>query len=327
MKLRRVETKAEIHVQALGDAGWVNLHAIPNLDSFAAQYGVNRDLSSDLLGVLQLGKEGWDKLSTLVNELQEAPLDGAVTLPIQPKSFRDFMLFEQHVIDSSRAYVKKFLPNLWPIVKTYESLTGRPFKKLKPHKLWYEHPIYYLNNHLNFGISGLEIPWPSYTQALDYELELGVFLAKPLIDATPDEVRSAMGGFVVINDVSARDVQKAEMDSGFGPQKAKHFYSTMSSIVVTADEIIPDINTLSGTVNINEKPVSICSSANMQYSLEEAIAFASKDERLHPGELFATGTLPGGSGLENGHWVRPGDTLSLTIDRIGTLTNVIGGRA
>jgi 2-keto-4-pentenoate hydratase/2-oxohepta-3-ene-1,7-dioic acid hydratase in catechol pathway len=65
----------------------------------------------------------------------------------------------------------------------------------------------------------------------------------------------------------------------------------------------------------------------MHYSIGEAISFASKGEHLHPGELFGTGTLPGGGGMENGHWLSQDDTISLQIDRIGELTNMIKGHA
>ena len=61
----------------------------------------------------------------------------------------------------------------------------------------------------------------------------------------------------------------------------------------------------------------------MQYSLGEAIAYASKNEQLHPGELFGSGTLPGGCGMENGHWLQSGNVLTLKIDGVGELTNRI----
>lgn len=115
------------------------------------------------------------------------------------------------------------------------------------------------------------------------------------------------------------------MASGLGPQKSKHFASSMSLFAVTADEILPYIDQLSGSVSINGTTVSTVFSRGMQWSLGEVLAHASRSEQLFPGELFATGTLPGGSGMEVGHWLRPGDRLSLVIDQIGEITHSISG--
>jgi len=127
----------------------------------------------------------------------------------------------------------------------------------------------------------------------------------------------------VFNDFSARDIQLAEMKSGFGPTKAKHFANAVSSVVVSADEILPYLNNLQAEIRINGSSIVKTSTAGMHFSLGEAIAYASLEEQLYPGEFIATGTLPGGSGMENGRWLKSGDIIELTIERIGTLTNTI----
>jgi 2-keto-4-pentenoate hydratase/2-oxohepta-3-ene-1,7-dioic acid hydratase in catechol pathway len=164
---------------------------------------------------------------------------------------------------------------------------------------------------------------PPYTNALDYELELGFVIVHPLRDADAQTAERAIGGFVVLNDFSARDVQLAEMRSGFGPQKAKHFASAMSGIVVSADEILPHWRELSGTVDLNGARVAQCATRHARWSLGEMLAHASRGEQLYPGELFGTGTLPGGSGIENGRLLARGDTITLALDGIGSLTNHI----
>lgn len=246
-----------------------------------------------------------------------APDDSGSLLPFQPLSFRDFMLFEQHTIDASRGLVKRFHPAQYRAARTVELLTRRPFPAFRPHGLLQEQPIYYLGNHLTFVPSGTEVRPPSYSRALDYELELGFVLARPLLDATPEEATAAIGGFVLVNDLSARDVQRREMASGFGPQKSKHFASSMSDVLVTADEVLPHVDTLRGRVVVNGVVVSEVSTAGMRWSLGEVLAHASRSERLLPGELFATGTLPGGSGMETGRWIGPGDELELVLDGVG----------
>ena len=206
-----------------------------------------------------------------------------------------------------------------------ERLTRKPFPLFKPKALFYRQPIYYMSNHLSFVPSGAAVAMPSYSSALDFELEIGFVLKAPLYDASPREALDAIGAFVVVNDFSARDVQRSEMATGLGPQKSKHFASSMSVLAVTADDILPRIDELSGSVAINGTTVSTVSSRGMQWSVGDVLAHASKDEHLYPGELFATGTLPGGSGMETGKWLRAGDQLTLAIDQIGEISHPISG--
>ena len=281
--------------------------------------------------IQMLGDEHWEEFTQpipfVVGSGRRFPGDDFVNcLPFQPTSFRDFMLYEQHAIDAARGYVKRFMPSAYKAVTLYEHFSGRTFPKFKPKPIWYQQPIYYMSNHQTFVPSGTAVRAPSYTSAFDYELELGFVLAKPLLNPTPEEALNAIGAFVVLCDFTARDVQLAEMESGFGPQKAKHFLSSMSEVAVTADEILPRVNQLNATIAIDGKIVKRTSTAGMQHSIGQVLAHAAKDEQLFPGELFGTGTLPGGSGLENGHWLKEGCTLHLTIEGIGEIKHQILGR-
>jgi 2-keto-4-pentenoate hydratase/2-oxohepta-3-ene-1,7-dioic acid hydratase in catechol pathway len=247
---------------------------------------------------------------------------GAI-LPFQPRSFRDCMLFEQHWIQASRGFVKRFMPAAFKVTQFYEFLMRSPFPAFRPPALWHHQPIYYFSNHLSIVPGDTPIRYPAHTNAFDYELELGIVLAKPLFNATPQEALAAIGGFVVLNDFSARDIQRAEMQSGFGPQKCKHFLSSISQVLTTADEILPRLNTLTATVRLNGELVSETSTANMRYSLGDLLAFLSSSEPLYPGELIGTGTLPGGCGIENGRLLERGDRLQLAIEGVGELGHTI----
>lgn len=97
----------------------------------------------------------------------------------------------------------------------------------------------------------------------------------------------------------------------------------MSVYAVTADEILPRFDELSGYVALNGNTVGTVCSRGIQWSVDEVLAHASRGEKLYAGELFATGTLPGGSGMETGHWLRPGDQLTLAIDQIGEISHPI----
>ncbi|HML43974.1 MAG TPA: fumarylacetoacetate hydrolase family protein [Hyphomicrobium zavarzinii] len=324
MKLRRILEGETPVVQIAANTGWVRvsraLAALAPSHSEAETALWSRDTIA-LLGAPEEVRSGLNEAA-----LGLAPDDaiaGRPLLPFEPRSFRDFMLYERHAIDAARGFVRRFTPRAWPVVKAYEAVFRRPFPALRPDALWNRQPIYYMGNHLAFALDGEPLTIPSYTRALDYELELGFVLACPLYNATPEEAEAAIGGFVVVNDFSARDVQRAEMRSGFGPQKSKHFRNGISRVVVSTDEILPRWRELSGFVRLNGRLVAEPRSAGPRWSLGEALAHASRSERLYPGELFATGTLPGGSGIETGQLLSDGDTLEIGIEEIGSITTPI----
>lgn len=318
MKLRRVAAGNGLRVEVLAPHGWV-----PVREALIRQPELNGIDAGDAVAILALDAEQQGLLLTGAEDVAPTREDVRLALPFAPRSFRDFMLYETHAIAAARGFVRRFMPGAARLVAAYGALTGRTFPSLTPHALWYRQPIYYFGNHLTFAADGEEVAIPSYTHALDYELELGFVLAHPLRDATPAEAERAIGGFVVLNDFSARDVQLAEMRSGFGPQKAKHFASAMSAVLVSADEILPRWRNLNGRVVLNGAVVAECSTAGARFSLGEALAHASRGEQLFPGELFGTGTLPGGSGIETGRLLSRGDAITLTIDGIGTLASRI----
>jgi 2-keto-4-pentenoate hydratase/2-oxohepta-3-ene-1,7-dioic acid hydratase in catechol pathway len=322
MKLRRVTDGAALAVEIAAGDGWVDAAQALGAVSPALSSSDIAHLSSDIVALLGAPEDVRQQATAAA--LAHAPSrEHRAVLPFAPRSFRDFMLYERHAIDAARGFVRRFLPGAWPAVRAYERVLGPPFPLLRPHRLWYRQPIYYMGNHLAFAADGETIAIPSYTRALDYELELGFVLAHAICDASPAEAEAAIGGFVVINDFSARDVQRDEMRSGFGPQKSKHFRNAISGVVVSADEILPRWDALKGAVRINGELVSEPSTAGPRWTLGEALAHVSRSERLHPGEVFATGTLPGGSGLETGRLLAPDDTIALSIEDVGTLTNRI----
>jgi len=221
------------------------------------------------------------------------------------------------------------LPGVWPLTWAYEKVLRRTFPAFRPHPLARRQPVYYLGNPLSFLPSGQPMRWPSFTRALDYELELGLVLARPLRNATPDEALEAIGGFVLVNDWSCRDIQRAEMATGLGPQKSKHFGSSMSAEIVPAADVLDRIEQLQAVVEIDGREVARCSTAGMLHRWGQTLSFLSMDETLLPGELIATGTLPHGTAMENGHWLKPGQHLRLCLDGVGEVRHdlVTGGAA
>jgi 2-keto-4-pentenoate hydratase/2-oxohepta-3-ene-1,7-dioic acid hydratase in catechol pathway len=322
MKLRRVRGTDGLYLELYGATGWVAVAKC--LEQIGNSSAARTDaLAADMLALLAAPQEVRDRIAEAADSVAADPADRDVVMPFDVRSFRDFMLYEAHAIAAARGFVNAFMPAAAYVVRAYEALTRRTFPKLRPHALWYRQPIYYMGNHLNIATDCADISIPSYTRVLDYELELGIVLAHPLRDATPAEAEKAIGGFVVLNDFSARDVQADEMASGFGPQKAKHFASAISSVLVTADEILPRWNHLKARVHLNGALITETSTAGARWSLGEVLAHASRGEQLHPGELVGSGTLPGGSGIETGHLLKSGDRIEIAIDEIGSLSNRI----
>lgn len=258
------------------------------------------------------------------------PADPAeAVLPFRPRSLRAFMLWESHVIASSRMLVKNFFPApAAKVVLGFERLTGKPFPKLKPNARFREAPTFYIANHTAVLADGQDMWWPSYTKFLDFELELACVLARPLVDATPEEAVEAVGGWFVLNDWSARDVQADDARRNvFGPVvKSKTFANSIGCDVVSTDAV-PDWTAMSGRVRVDGELWCEGNTANPQHTLGAMLAYASAGERLDAGDVISTGTMPGCCGLELDRWIQPGQTVELEIDGIGKLTNRISREA
>jgi 2-keto-4-pentenoate hydratase/2-oxohepta-3-ene-1,7-dioic acid hydratase in catechol pathway len=248
---------------------------------------------------------------------------GDPVLPFQPVSVRDFSLSEQHNIDAAHGYARRFMPGAARLAGVVEAVTRRPLSAMRPNRLWYSQPIYYLNNPMTFVPSGTAVEFPSYSKALDYELQLAFVIGHPLRDAAPEKAERAIAAFVVMCDFSARDVQIPEMRSGMGPQKAKHFLSSMATVAVSAEEILPRWRDLRGTVTINGEVVARPHTAGSRFGLGDLLAHASASEQLIPGEMVSIGALSAGSGMEISRWLEHGDTLELDLPGVGQITHQI----
>jgi 2-keto-4-pentenoate hydratase/2-oxohepta-3-ene-1,7-dioic acid hydratase in catechol pathway len=249
---------------------------------------------------------------------------GAI-LPFEPRSMRAFMLWESHYVASARALVKHFFPP--PAAKAvagFERITRRTFPKLKPNKRFHETPSFYVANHTALLGDGEEMWWPSHTEYLDFELELAFVLVKPLADATPSEAAAAVGGWFVLNDWSARDVQAEDLrENPFGPVvKSKTFANSIGADVLSADAL-PDWQAATGRVRVDGEVWCEGTTAGAAHDVGAMLAYASAGERLEPGDVISTGTMPGCCGLEIDRWIQPGQTVELEIDGIGTVSNRI----
>lgn len=226
----------------------------------------------------------------------------------RPPVLRDFYAFEDHV------------------------KAARARRGLEMPKEWYEFPaFYYSNPTVVFGPDD-EIPYPSYTGALDYELEVACVLGKAGTDVSVKEAEAFIAGYTIMNDFSARDIQQKEMKVGLGPAKAKDFATSLGPWLVTPDEL-EDRRTPDGrfdlemTARVNGKQLSNGNTKNMHWTFPQMIARSSQSVEVHAGEVFGSGTVGTGSLLELGQevhrWLKPGDHVELEIDRLGVLGNNI----
>lgn len=242
----------------------------------------------------------------LIIPLEEIQLHSPL---IRPNSMRDFYAFEQHV---SSAYANR----------------GRGVPAA-----WYKYPVFYFTNHSAiFGPNDV-IKYPDYTQALDYELEIACVIGKPGMDITENQAEEHIFGYTIMNDWSARDIQKQEMSVGLGPAKGKDFATTLGPWIVTKDELERRATGRSGTYDlamvarINGEEKSRGNFRDIHYSMGALIAHASRGVMLFTGDVIASGTVGTGCILEltqgKGPWLKPGDMIELEIEFLGILRNYI----
>lgn len=309
--------------------GWVSLPALRESDPGC---GLNEEQASDMIAFLSAGDDLRDKVSASIASAETDRIAAdpeTAGLPFKPRSMRAFMLFESHVIASSRVLVEKFFPA--PMAKAvagYEKVTRRTFPKLKPNRMFREQPTFYMANHAAVIGDGDPMWWPSHTEFLDFELELAFVIDRPLADATPEEAAEAVGGWFVLNDWSARDIQADDARMNiFGPVvKSKTFANSIGSDVLTADEL-PDWTKVTGRVRVDGEEWCSGITAGPAHDIGAMLAHVSTGECLMPGDVISTGTIPGCCGLEMDRWIKRGQTVQLEIDGIGTLTNRIDGDA
>ncbi len=273
------------------------------------------DLSAEFADVLALidgGQAALDRARQMVEaraatvSLDQVKLSAPLPLPRQ---IRDFMCFEKHsrqaFAASARLQGKEVDPD-----------------KYRPPQIWYDQPIYYKSN--RFSVIGPEadIIWPSYASLMDYELELAIVIGKKGKDIPREQARDYIFGYTIYNDVSARDAQAREMAARMGPAKGKDFDTgnVIGPWLVTADEI-PDPYNLTMIVRVNDEEQGRGLSGDMYHKFEDMIAHVSKSETIWPGELFGSGTVGDGCGLEHLRFLQPEDVVELEIEHLGRLRN------
>ena len=288
----------------IGSGAQLRIHPFPDdtdLLSLLAASPADREVAADLAGAGD---------GRALTEVQMLP-------PVYPVAMRDFVTFESHVEGVSRA------------------LQGE--SEVPPE--WYEAPSFlFMAPHAVHGAFD-DVSMPPDTERLDFELELAVVVSRDLRNADVHTAAEAIGGYCVMNDWTARDVQGREMRLGLGPSKGKDFATTIGPWVITpeelADYVQPDGRLdVEMTVSVNGVEVGRDRSGNMGWSFAEMLSYASRASWVKAGEVVASGTCGGGALAEswgrNGALVPPplriGDVVSMSIQGIGGIRNrVVAG--
>jgi fumarylacetoacetate (FAA) hydrolase len=227
-----------------------------------------------------------------------------------PPTFRDFYAFEQHV------------------------KAGRSWRGLEMDPAWYEIPVFYFSNPYAFRGEG-PVPMAPGAQKFDFELEVAAVITRAGSDLSPAEAEDAIGGFCVLNDWSARDIQHHEMTLSMGPVKGKDTATGMGPYFVTKDELA-DFREGTGyklrmSCSVNGTTYSDALWSDVHWSFAEMAAYASRGTSIRPGDVLGSGTCGTGCILELSRgpegekypWLKPGDEVVAAVEGLGELRNTI----
>lgn len=240
--------------------------------------------------------------------------DVTLKLPYQPPCVRDFVCFEQHI--------QGMIMGMGPDAKFPEA--------------WYKAPAFYFSNPNSLFATGEGIEMPPRAERFDYELEVAAIIGSRVRDLTLDNARQAIAGYTIFNDWSARDLQGFDQQLGMGWAKGKDTASTIGPWVVTADELESHRDDsgrldLKMTVWLNGEQIGTDTLASLAWTFEQMLVYASRGTALVAGDLIGSGTC--GSGCLGELWgrrgeldpapLKPGDTVKMTVEGIGTIENTI----
>ena len=234
----------------------------------------------------------------------------------EPPSVRDFYAFEQHV------------------------RTARSRRAREMHPDWYELPVFYFSNPAAVLGPGDPVAAPPRSAELDYELEVACVLGRGGTNLRLQDADGAVAGFMVMNDWSARDVQRREMALSLGPAKGKDFATSLGPTLVSAAEFAPgglrEVPSAVMTATVNGVEWSRADLDGLWWSFAELLAYASEAAPVRRGDVLGSGTCGTGCilelslvhGADKYPYLQPGDQVELEVAGLGVLTTpVVAGDA
>jgi 2-keto-4-pentenoate hydratase/2-oxohepta-3-ene-1,7-dioic acid hydratase in catechol pathway len=297
MRIATWAADREIRAGVVSDAG---LHEFPT--------------PTTVLDLVRAGLPAALELGAIALQQPAVPLDAVRLLPpLRPPTVRDFVAFEEHVEG---------------VVASVGDGAG-----VVPE--WYEAPTFYFTNPYALVGAYDDVPVPPGSQLLDFELEVAVVIGRDGASLTPEAAGQHVFGYTVLNDWSARDLQRREMKVNLGPAKGKDSASTLGPWLVTAEELEPyrdgdGFLALDMRVSVNGVEIGQDLLSNMGWPFEELIAYASRGTEVRAGDVLGSGTCGNGGCLAE-LWgrrgaldpppLRAGDVVEMTVEGIGTIRN------
>lgn len=274
------------------------------LDLAAAAARTGHPIPKAMQQLIEAGPEAWDIARTLIEDhsKEDVVADARLLCPLpRPVRLRDASLMLEHM-EVALLKIGKVMPD--------------EFKR---------QVIYYNADHIHMFGPDADVPWPSHSQWIDYELEWACVIGRDAVNVQPAEARDLIFGFTVFNDWSARDLQFPFMEAGVGPGGGKDFANGLGPCIATLDEF-EDIYDLAMIARVNGEVWSHGSTGSMFHSWEDAIVQLSFERPLVAGEVIGSGTVRGGCGFEIDRRPAIGDVIELEVEGIGTLRNrVVAG--
>ncbi len=300
-------------------------HFVLDLASAAAAFGKPQRAFGSMVSLIEAGPAlldlarelearygGKEHCTTLAHVTLLAPL------PVPPQ-IRDFSVFPLHVRNAPGG-MRRMVARRNGNEAAAKAVTGDP----EVPQTYKDRPIYYISNRFSVVGPDATVTWPRYSQVMDFELEFAAIIGARCVNVSKQNARNHIFGYTIFNDFSARDRQLDEMAGRLGPTKGKSFDmgNSLGPWIVTADEIA-DPYALKSSVRVNGETWTSSSSAEMLHSFEDMIAYVSEDETLYPGEVFGSGTMNNGCGLEIDRFLSDGDVVELDVEKIGVLRNKV----
>lgn len=288
------------------------------------QYKESKKSSSGILledNILDLGKTfNFDSINEIINQidlncLNKISIESVTFISpiINPTSLRDAYAFRQHVEAGRKSRGLEMIPE-------YDKF-----------------PVFYYGNHNAIGGSGQVLINKNQSKKLDYELEVAAIIGKRGKNISVSDADDYIMGYTIMNDFSARHLQKEEMKLSLGPAKGKDFLTTLGPYIVTKDELDDKCITsefgnrydLNMYAYLNGELLSKDNFKNISWTFAQIISRISDGTEIYPGDVIGSGTCATGCLLELNQtnktniWMNDGDEIKLVIDRMGSLVNTI----
>jgi 2-keto-4-pentenoate hydratase/2-oxohepta-3-ene-1,7-dioic acid hydratase in catechol pathway len=304
-------------------------HLVP-AEALVGYYQADRQALTDMAAYLADLPASHDRLKELVEKVTDDPSaldslekyqpDRIKFLPAvpNPSALLDFALSPRHIRNSARTMIKH--EKKWPVSWILKWVIERNYQKNKDRPEF----KFYKGNH-NTIIGDMDQPvWPKFCSYLDVEPELGIVTGPAALGASSTELEQAIAGYLIFNDFSARDIQWPEMVGMSGPTRSKDLEkgNALGPFLVTPDEVPNPLN-LNVRVDIGDRLQWHGSTSEYTARPLEVLEYLASFRSLPPGMVIGMGTIPDCCGLDRDEWLRPGDLVEITFERLGTLRQII----